>query len=645
MGKPSSSQPRHFATSIEPYARPHTRRRARSKASARQRDLALFPTKDVANTNVPSQIPSPSPFPSPLINSLSEKFYDAQEDFLSHASIATEDEDEEMFYDAHEGPSEQHNPVFADVHQIIPEPEHDGAAKGNIARGRNTRTTTLFAAPPATTPAPAVSAFSFSFPSSSRGSAKPTVTPTAGPTVATPAAEEALRAALVVGINYATTLEKDRRLYYAVRDARLWQETFRKKGVSSDNIKIITDAATDGNSEAPTCTVLLKYIRWLVQDARDGDSLFFVYSGHSILTNDGPSIVASDKAIFSRRTLEQELVMQVPKGVDLQVIFDCCHSAGMISLQYCVGRMAKPTPPSSRLAEKLSACSVGSEISESLETDMASPRPSPYPHAPQHASLYGIPAAADATLEQPPVTPGPPPVTPAMVGQESFGGPPQRHTRGGGVVAAAPLAAAPATAAGNCLGPAAGVVSYVRSLVGIGSTSALAPTPVPAPAPAPASVQTPAPAPSETAAARTPTAPGPRRARQGVVEGDRMPDYFEERKNGFLRPAGKVMVWAGTGENQQAFEAYGGAKQGVVTKAMCAALAACADRVGTRRELWSYLVQEIESENNHRKERDANKSGRVPFMPRVQHAELWVSQGDPFVPLSSAAPVLDQPML
>jgi hypothetical protein len=52
----------------------------------------------------------------------------------------------------------------------------------------------------------------------------------------------------------------------------------------------------------------------------------------------------------------------------------------------------------------------------------------------------------------------------------------------------------------------------------------------------------------------------------------------------------------------------------------------------------------IADENVQRSARDAKKAiaERKDPKQRVQHAELWVSQGEP---LSSAAPVLDRPML
>ncbi|KDN42262.1 hypothetical protein RSAG8_06929, partial [Rhizoctonia solani AG-8 WAC10335] len=416
----------------------------------------------------------------------------------------------------------------------------------------------------------------------------------------------------LVGINY-MTWDKDKRLYYAVNDAKLWRDSFVGKGMEPESIKIVTD---DGDMrDAPTFNALLGYIRWLVRGATAGDSLFFVWClGHATLTpNYGPSILTADKRIFPRPLLEKELVMSVPAGVELQVVFDCCHSGGMVGLQYCVGRMLKPTPlsdshakPTTRLAECQPTKSQGSNtrgrrycvgrmlkptpLSDSHAEpttrlaerqpakSQGSNQPAPFSHNPQHPSLYGV-------------------VTP-------------RH----------PIAA------GNQLGAAVGALRYLGVLIGIGSSS------VPIPIPAQTQTQTSSELPIATTI----------RTRQVPVEGARMPNYLEERTEGFVTPAGKT-VWASAGESQIAFESYAGAPHGVLTKAMCAAF----ERISTRRDLWSYLVQEIETENNKRAKRDANRSiGERPLpSSRIQHAELWVSQAHLPPTQPSATPVLDQPIL
>ncbi|CAE6456266.1 unnamed protein product [Rhizoctonia solani] len=128
--------------------------------------------------------------------------------------------------------------------------------------------------------------------------------------------------------------------------------------------------------------------------------------------------------------------------------------------------------------------------------------------------------------------------------------------------------------------------------------------------------------------------------RQLVVQGHPFA-HFQEHQDAFVSPAGKVVVWAGTGERLKAFEASGGVKNGIVTNAFCRALDKCHDSATTRRDLWKSLVGAIDEENRCRRERDARKpnSCNIPISTRIQLAELWVSQDEP---LSSASPILNQ---
>ncbi|KAF8756679.1 cell death (apoptosis) [Rhizoctonia solani] len=620
MGKSNNSQTIHSAVAVEPFAgSPHHTLSFFYKA--------VYPSPTQSDYSLPTCFPS-----SPT----SHEYFDAVDDW----SADTNDEDD-LFYDAYEGPLEHSSPECTDMETCAYELQYEGAAKGAIG-GRKPRV-----GPPRSTMGTASASASAYLPlcsrapldpltfTSSRGPSKPTSGPETKTSATSLAAEQAQRAvpppvraplkkALVVGFNYTKSgFSEDKHLKYAVRDAELWRKTLMDKGVLDENITIFTDI----NPELATYHHLLHSIRCLVHDVRAGDTLFFVYSGHAILSQEyGPSILTADRMIFPRYILEQELVMSIPAGADLKVVFDCCHSAGMIGLQYCVGRMAPPPllPRAEELAAHTAQCAKPQGTSQ--PTEVAPPHTSqPFSHAPQHGSLYGISTAGDVTA------PRRPPVTPAMVDLNTSC---RRHRR-----------REPTWNRGRC-GQALGLVYWAwfitypkRDSTCLNSNRNSG------------QVQTSAPAEVAFQASSAPARPSiPRRACQGVVEGDRMPDYFEERKDGFVRPAGKVaslvfcMVWAATGKNQKAFEAYGRAKQGIVTKAMCDALAACADGVSTCREVWSYLVQEIDCENNHRSKRDASK-GNAPAFGRIQHAELWVSQGDPDVPLCSAGPILDQPML
>ncbi|KAF8608143.1 hypothetical protein BDV93DRAFT_243038 [Ceratobasidium sp. AG-I] len=183
--------------------------------------------------------------------------------------------------------------------------------------------------------------------------------------------------------------------------------------------------------------------------------------------------------------------------------------------------------------------------------------------SPHLASLNGIHIPED----DPP--PAPPPIA-AKLGMDSFVSPSRPATPGptghrppkrtGGVVAAPPLAStAPAE-------PGIGASMFASFINAATSTSLTKNTAAPV------------------------TSGETRKMRQPVVEGPREQDYFKERTEGFVKPLGEVTVWAAAGANQLAFEASGGVENGVVTNALCSALAACGGKIPTRREVWRYLT-------------------------------------------------------
>ncbi|CAE7139818.1 unnamed protein product [Rhizoctonia solani] len=134
-----------------------------------------------------------------------------------------------------------------------------------------------------------------------------------------------------------------------------------------------------------------------------------------------------------------------------------------------------------------------------------------------------------------------------------------------------------------------------------------------------------------------PPSVNPRRSRQLVVE-DRPLPYFEKRESDPASTAGKILMWAGTGEHHRGFEAST-AKNGIVTDAICSTFDACLSKMVTHRDVWNAVVGAVEKENDLRSKRDAKKSNRPPLSLRVQCAELWVSQSET---LCSSSPVLNQ---
>lgn len=241
--------------------------------------------------------------------------------------------------------------------------------------------------------------------------------------------------------------------------------------------------------------------------------------------------------------------MRVPSGCELQIVFDCCAAAALIQLQYCIGRMGPPPAleDPEQTAQMNAACEP--EANPPLAAELLCPAAQPRgesPHLePLQGSFHGLQDVAPASPASPTFPdsstsnpdPAPAQITPPMVNLETFAPAPSNpvvsHRRGG--VVAAPPPPSPAPAVNNvvsALGAVAGQASeYVSSWFGSGQ--AAAPTRPSTPA-VPTRAGTPVPG-------RASTSGDPRRGRQVVVEGDRTPDHFEERKGDFIQPAGKVV--------------------------------------------------------------------------------------------------------
>ncbi|KAH7334639.1 hypothetical protein B0J17DRAFT_85779 [Rhizoctonia solani] len=355
-------------------------------------------------------------------------------------------------------------------------------------------------------------------------------------------------------------------------------------------MRVVTD---EKDQPFPAYRYLMECIDWLVQDASKGDRLFFMFSGHcqpSTIGKREPYLVAADLMDIPQSTFQERLVAKVPAGAELTIVLDCCNAAGMVKLKYCVGRMDYKTEI--KQMNKLEALS-----------ELENPAASVIHEIPQHGSLHGLKKIAQET--QAPRT---------TISQVPFGVSlnamrPQHLNRG--VVAARPLFSGTRSSTGPLFGLMASLPQ--KELRSTGSSSP------------PFTKQR-----------------NPGRGRQLVVEGLSPIPYFEERKDEFISPAGKVLVWAGTGYSQKAFESSSGAKNSIVTDAMCKVLETCPDSPVTQRDVWDSLVGAIDEENSRRDKHDAKKTRRPPPNLRVQCAELWVSQEEP---LRSPSPILDQRIL
>lgn len=427
--------------------------------------------------------------------------------------------------------------------------------------------------------------------------------------------------AVVVGINHDTYGSEP--LRYANRDARCYARSLERLGFPKDNIIILTDRPDQEHQKRPTHFFLMRWINWLLKDAKAGDTLVFFFSGHSAF---GPGLATADGNPFTRDQLHHHLVSPVPAGCDLQIIIDCCNASAMIHLQYCVGRMLKPIgtlSPEPSFVERVAAPTNVPEPAPPGSDVPTSPALSPIQpdFTDRHAfdrslrdlsSVNSAGPSSESTL--------PPPVT-------SNNTPPPRRTGGSAAIAAALPSPSPesnvaGTGATTWTNPSGSSVLLVA--VSRVSISFVLPT--------------------------QPTTGEPQRGRQPAAAGPSAPDYFEERKGAFVKPAGRVIFWAASGEKQLGYEAYPfqlksgvevRVRNGIVAHAMCAVLDASIGAKLTVRGLWDYLVGVVGEENGWRSERDAKKEVQPDPKNRVQQAELWVSHPEP---LSHAAPALDRPL-
>ena len=112
------------------------------------------------------------------------------------------------------------------------------------------------------------------------------------------------------------------------------------------DIRVLTD--DDKNDGSPTMANLIESMRWLVDGAKKGDSLFFHYSGHGGTSKDvAPDTDEADGQDETLVPVDYEtagqlvddkiheiMVKALPPGVRLTCVMDCCHSGSVFDLPY-----------------------------------------------------------------------------------------------------------------------------------------------------------------------------------------------------------------------------------------------------------------------------------------------------------------------
>ena len=137
--------------------------------------------------------------------------------------------------------------------------------------------------------------------------------------------------ALLVGVNKYNMPGSD--LNGCVNDVTNIRDILLKYfGFDVNDIRVVVDdRATKEN--------IMNRLRWLVADAKAGDSLLFHFSGHGsqIRDRDGDELKDNLDEILCPHDMDwdgrnivdddlAELFGTLPKGINLEVLLDCCHS-------------------------------------------------------------------------------------------------------------------------------------------------------------------------------------------------------------------------------------------------------------------------------------------------------------------------------
>jgi len=149
--------------------------------------------------------------------------------------------------------------------------------------------------------------------------------------------------AVFVGINY---FHSTAELHGCINDVKNLQNLlFGKFGFTPETSRTLTDDQTD-TSKVPTRANILAALKWLVDGAKPGDSLFFHYSGHggSVKSTNPAETSGFDETIIpvdfekAGQIIDDDLflilVKPLPQGVRLTALFDSCHSGTVLDLPF-----------------------------------------------------------------------------------------------------------------------------------------------------------------------------------------------------------------------------------------------------------------------------------------------------------------------
>jgi hypothetical protein len=153
-----------------------------------------------------------------------------------------------------------------------------------------------------------------------------------------------VKRALLIGINYyGSKLE----LSGCINDVDNMQSYLvQEQGFVETDIVRLTDAPESDKRHQPTRSNILRWVDWLVQNLKAGDSVFFQYSGHGSQVRDtsgdesdgrDETLVPSDylkNGQIIDDELRSRLAERIPQGASLCAVIDACHSGSGLDLRW-----------------------------------------------------------------------------------------------------------------------------------------------------------------------------------------------------------------------------------------------------------------------------------------------------------------------
>lgn len=150
-----------------------------------------------------------------------------------------------------------------------------------------------------------------------------------------------MKKAVLIGCNYPNSqVELKNCINDAIAYSRLLTLRF---GFSDSNMKLMLD---DAKTNPPTRRNILREMKWLVFNAKKGDKLFLMFSGHGGQQKqekqdeeDGQDEIMYPTDFekcgsITDNEINSILVHDLPQGVKLTVVMDMCHSGTSLDLPY-----------------------------------------------------------------------------------------------------------------------------------------------------------------------------------------------------------------------------------------------------------------------------------------------------------------------